>query len=197
MFHVALLMSAKFITIRIHRKEQSQVYYMAKLRQDPKTGCFEFEGTPQELLSIYDELRQRTKENPQAIQIVDTVPRKFDPSVPMRASPNLGARMLEYEQLSKRMPTVDQLTAYILCKPNFEHDILDVETKFFEKQIKSRKYGRLYRELRAKLENARKSIEISQHGAFERRSARPRNLQVYSFKPINSVLFGQPSQKTS
>ena len=165
---------------------------MAKLRQDPKTGCFEFEGTPQELLSIYDELKQRKEKT---IQIADTVPHKFDPPGTIPPAPSL--RLLECELLKINMPTVDQLTTYILSKPKFEHDILDVETHFFKKQIKSRKYGRLYRELRTKLENARKSIEVSKHGAFERRSSRPRNLQVYTFKPINSVWLGEPSQKTS
>jgi hypothetical protein len=166
---------------------------MARLRQDPK-GNFEWEGTPQELLSIYDELKQRTEKT---IQITDTVLHKFEPSNAIHTPIDLSSRLLEYQQLNEKMPTIDQLTVYILSKPNFEHDILDVETHFFKKQIKSRKYGRLYRELRARLENARKSIEASKHGAFERRSARPRNLKVYTFKPINSVLLGEPPQQTS
>lgn len=172
---------------------------MAKLRQDPKTGCFEFEGTPQELLSIYDTLKRGTEKT---VPLEGTIPHGIEPQRPTTvisttALSSIASRMRELQQLDARMPTVDQLITYILSKPKFEHDILDVETHFFEKQVNSRKYGRLYRELRTKLENARKSIEASQHGAFERRSARPRNLQVYAFKPINSVLFGQPPQKTS
>ena len=162
---------------------------MAKLRVFPN-GVTEFEGTDQELLAIYDGLLKKRQTD--QIQIVDQVPHKFDPPPPTHRQ-----FALEVQELRKSMPTIDQLITYLLSKPKFEHDILDVETHFFTKQINSRKYGRLYRELRTKLENARKSIEVSQHGAFERRSARPRNLQVYSFRPVNATLLGIQPEKTS
>jgi len=162
---------------------------MAKLRQDPKTGCFEWEGTPQELLSIYAELKQHIEKT---VQIMDTIPHKFDPPIPIHTSLNT-----EYQQLSKKMPTVDQLMIYILSKPKFEHDIVDVGLKFFGKPIKSRKYGKLYRELRAKLENARKQIEVGQHGAFERKSTHPRNLQRYTFRSVSATPLGIQPEKTS
>jgi hypothetical protein len=162
---------------------------MAKLRQDPKTGCFEWEGTPQELLSIYDELKQRLGNT---IQIGNTIPHKYD--IP----PKHIALQCDYSELAQKMPNTGQLVTYILSKPKFEHDIIDVELKFFGKQIKSREHGRLYRELRAKLESARKMIETSQHGAFERRTTRPRNLQVYTFRSVNATPLGiQPEKHPS
>jgi hypothetical protein len=171
---------------------------MAKLRcnsiNDPLLRHLEFEGTPQELLTIYDGLKQRQGNT---LQIGNNVEHQFDPTPKSIVRHPHIILNSECSELTKKMPMLDQLVIYILGKPKFEHDIIDVEMQFFGKQIKSRQYGRLYRELRAKLENARKTIESSQHGAFERRSTHPRNLQRYSFKPMNSVLFEPQPQKPS
>jgi hypothetical protein len=167
---------------------------MAKLRIDSVSGTCEFEGTPQELLIIYDGLKQRLGNT---IQIGNAVPSRYD--VPRKAVVgriNFGLPA-DYSELAQKMPTVEQLVLYILGKPRFQHDVIDIELSFFKKQVNSRKYGRLYRELRTKLELARKAIEVREHGAFERRSAHPRNLQVYTFKPITSVLTQPESQKPS
>ena len=171
---------------------------MAKLRyvsaNDSILRNFEWEGEPQELLAIYDGLKKRLGNS---LQIDNTIPHKYDPQ-PKSVSGHLSFRSVvpqDYSEISKKMPTLDQLTEYILTKQKFEHDIIDVGLKFFNKPIRSRQYGRLYRELRAKLENARRSIEASQHGAFERRSARPRNLQVYTFRPVNATPLGLQPEK--
>ncbi len=177
---------------------------MAKMRydsvSDPILGHFEWEGTPQELLVIYDGLKQRFGNT---LQIGNSVPRQYDPTpkyIVAKGPMVLKAPAIlksDYSELAELMPTVEQLIAYILSKPKFEHDIVDVGMKFFHKPLKSRKYGRLYRQLKAKLENARKQIEATQRGAFERRSTPARNLQIYTFKPIISIFLGQPSQKAS
>jgi hypothetical protein len=175
---------------------------MAKLRcnsvNDPILNQIEWEGTPQELLSIYDGLKQRLGNT---IQLSSPITIKYD----VTRRPTIGqlrtqVRIVppdDYADLAQKMPTVDQLMLYILGKPKFQHDIVDIELNFFKKQINSRKYGRLYRELRNKLEMARKNIESTQHGAFERRSTRPRNLQVYTFRQMSSVLTQPEPQKPS
>jgi len=164
---------------------------MAKLRYDsvnnPTLRDFVWEGTPEELLSIYDGLKQRLGNT---IQIENNIPRKYDVA-PIH---NIKLRC-DYTELAKKMPTIDQLAIYILSKPKFEHDIVDVATNFFGKQIKSREYGRLYRQLRTRLENARKLIEVNQHGAFERRTTHPRNLQRYTFRPVNAMPLGTQEEK--
>ncbi|MCJ7635371.1 hypothetical protein MUP77_23655 [Candidatus Bathyarchaeota archaeon] len=164
---------------------------MAKLRCDsasePVLGHFEWEGTPQELLAIYDGLKQRLGDT---IQIGNNVPRQYD-------IPRHTTLHCDYPELAKKMPTVGQLVNYILSKPKFEHDIADVGLQFFGRQVKSREYGKLYRGLRAKLDMARKAIEVSQHGAFERRSTRPRNLQVYTFRSVSATPLGIQPEKTS
>lgn len=177
---------------RLHREKQFEEYYMAKFRIDSIIGHLEFEGTDQEILTIYDGLIKRhNASNPSNhIQIVNTVSHKYDP-------PKHFVLQCDYSELAKKMPTVDQITTYIMCKPKFEHDIVDVGKKFFDKPINSRQYGKLYRELRMKLENARKQIETTQHGAFERRSAPQRNLQIYSFRSVNATPLGLQPQKTS
>jgi len=172
---------------------------MAKLRydsiNDPILGHFEWEGTPQELLSVYDGLKQRLGNT---LQIGNSVPRQYDPTprpIIRHAHPVLQC---DYSELVKKMPTVSQLVTYILSKPKFEHDIADVGLQFFGRQIKSREYGKLYRALRAKLDMARKAIEASQHGAFERRSTHPRNLQVYTFRSVSVMpLSIQPEKHPS
>lgn len=166
---------------------------MAKLRCDSINGHFEWEGTPQELLEIYDGLKQRLGNT---IQIENSVPRQYDPTPPFVRHAHVLPHC-DYSELAKKMPTVAQLTAYILSKPKFEHDIADVGLQFFGRQIKSREYGKLYRELRAKLDMARKAIEVSQHGAFDRRSTHPRNLQVYTFRSVSAMPLGIQPEKTS
>jgi hypothetical protein len=166
---------------------------MARLRFD-SNGNLEFEGTPQELLVIYNELKQQTstkvpsKDFPQVISNSSKIP-----TVMLRAQfvPN------DVEQLFERMPSVEQLTFYILGKTKFEHDIVEVEKRFFGKQINSRQYGKVYRELRTRLEAARKSIEASQRGAFERKPTPYRNLPAYVFKKVNATPIDTALPKTS
>lgn len=165
---------------------------MAKLRCDsvlePILGHLEWEGSPQELLSVYDGLKQRLGNT---LQIGNNIPQEYDPT------PKHIVLHCDYSELAKKMPTVDQLIEYILTKPKFEHDIADIGVRFFGKQVRSREYGKLYRQLRAKLEIARRRIEADQHGAFERRTTRPRNLHVYAFRSVNAPLLGIQPQKTS
>lgn len=163
-------------------KSNSEEYCMAKLRvyskEDPMLGYSEWIGTPQELLEIYDGLKQRLGDT------LQTQP-------PQKATIQLPNRMpSDYSEMTEKMPTVKQLITYILEKPRFEHDIVDVGKKFFGKPVKSREYGRLYRQLKARLETARKEIEAIQRGAFERRSTHPRNLKVYTFRRVNAVPLG-------
>lgn len=164
---------------------------MAKLRcnsvNDPILNNLEWVGTPQELLDIYDGLKQRLGNN---VQIKTGFSETFDPKFIPQAQSDM-------QELSKKMPTVDQLAFYILGKPNFEHDIVDVSKRFFGKQINSRQYGKLYRELRTKLETARKSIEASKRGAFERKPTPYRNLPKYTFKKVNATPLDTTLQKTS
>jgi len=163
---------------------------MAKLRYDSVTGKIEYEGTPEELLSIYDGLKQReiaakSKETPSSHQ-----------EIPIRDW--LQSKTAEQKELEAKMPTVKEIIEYILSKPKYEHDIVDVSKKFFNgKQIKARQYGKLYRTLRAKLELARQGIEASEGGAFERRRSPYRNLQIYTFKKVNATPLDTTSQKTS
>jgi hypothetical protein len=166
---------------------------MAKLRFDLNTGNAEWEGTPQELLEIYDALKQRDEPKHQVIISVPQV----DDKIPIPDSIRMQITKVSDEQeLSKRMPTKEQLMFYILGKQKFEHDIVEVEKKFFGKQINSRKYGKLYRELRTRLEAARKSIEASNSGAFERKPTPYRNLPSYTFKKINATPIDTTLQKT-
>jgi hypothetical protein len=167
---------------------------MAKLRFDPVTGKSEWEGTPQELLAVYDELKKRlgnTIQTENNEQSQSELRFRFIPNHLKFTPP------CDYSELVQKMPTIDQLVRYILGKPKFEHDIVDISMKFFGKQIKSREYGKLYRQLRIRLENARKQIEVHEHGAFERRSGRPRNLKIYTFKRINAMPLGIQPEKTS
>jgi hypothetical protein len=171
---------------------------MAKLRFDsvnePMLKNSEWEGTPQELLSIYDGLKQRFGNT---TQIGNNVPRQYDPTPLTFVRHAHAPPYCDYPELAKKIPTVEQLESYILSKPKFEHDIIDVARKFFGKPIKSREYGKLYRELSAKLDKARKLIEASEHGAFERRSTRPRNLQVYAFRPVSATPIGLQTEQKS
>lgn len=167
-----------------------KVSYLAKMRFNPNTGNFEWEGTKEEVLEIYDEIKKREQNN--APQINDNV------SVSIPASIKLHFEQRhDMENLSKRMPSVEQLMFYILGKSKFEHDIVEIEKKFFDKQINSRKYGKLYRELRTRLETARKSIEVSNSGAFVRKSTPYRNLPAYTFKKINATPIDTTLEKTS
>lgn len=165
---------------------------MAKLRcnsvNDPILNNLEWIGTPQELLDIYDGLKQRLGNN---LQIQSNIPEAFEPKNMRHFLQN------DTQELSKKMPTVDQLAVYILGKPRFQHDIVDVSMKFFGKQLKSREYGRLYRQLRIRLDDARKRIEALQRGAFERRPTPDRNLPEYIFKKVNATPLDTTLQKTS
>jgi hypothetical protein len=167
---------------------------MAKVRYDSEVdsilGHFEWEGTPQELLEIYDGLKKRLDNN---LQLANSVTRVYDPS-PRLIIKGIHTITAESAELAKKMPTIEQLITYIASKQKFEHDVIEIENKFFERQIKSREHGRTYRELRKRLELARKAMEIKYHGAFERRSGRPRNLQIYSFRLVNAAPLGALSQ---
>lgn len=178
---------------------------MAKLRcnstNDSVLNQLEWEGTPQELLAIYDGLKERLGN---ALRKEDIVPHQYDPRPKSITEPRLRSITElvfglpnDYSELAKKMPSVDQLIEYILGKPRFEHDIVDIGKKFFGKQVNSRQYEKLYRELRTKLEFARKSIEASQGGAFERKPTPSRNLPAYTFKKINATSLDISSQKIS
>lgn len=171
---------------------------MAKLRcnsvNDPILNQLEWEGTPQELLTIYDGLRQRFGNT---LQIGNIISRHYDISPKSTDRSTHIMFQSDYPELAKKMPTVEQLILYILGKPRFEHDIVDIGKKFFDRQINSRKYKKLYRELRTKLELARKSIEASQGGAFERKPTPNRNLPSYTFKKINATSLDTSLQKAS
>jgi hypothetical protein len=167
---------------------------MAKMRcdsvKDAILNSIEWTGTPQELLAIYDGLKERLSNN---VQIKTGISEKFEP----RFVPQFFQSQSDIQELSKKMPSVDQLITYIFEKPRFEHDIVEVEKKFFDKQLNTRIYPKLYRELRAKLDVARKSIEESQRGAFERKPTRHRNLPFYTFKKVNATPIDTTLQKPS
>jgi hypothetical protein len=182
---IQLVKKAFKVIPRIQRNN-SEVYSMARMRYDPKTGNFEWEGTAQELLEIYDGLKQRSSNT---LQIGNSIPRRYD--IPRKlVTSKIRLLPSDYDELEKKMPTVEELVAYVLSKPKYEHDIVDIGKKFFGKQINSRKYGKLYRDLSANLDRARKSIEATQRGAFEQRPAPNRNLRIFSFKQVNATLLG-------
>jgi hypothetical protein len=171
---------------------------MAKMRcnsvNNPLLNQLEWEGTPQELLAIYDGLKQRANDN---LQLGITItPKTTIVSSGTFASGKIRFKPSDEQELSSKMPTVDQLVSYILGKPRFEHDIVEVGKKFFGKQLKSRDYKKLYRQLRMNLETARKSIEVSQQGAFERKRTPDRNLPAYIFKRIHASPFDAAFNKS-
>jgi hypothetical protein len=167
---------------------------MAKLRYDH----IEFEGTPQELLSIFDGLKQRgivtSSDSDVKTLIYNGI--RYRASSPEKRRTTLE-KITESQNLEARMPTEDQLVEYIVSKPRYEHDIVDVAKRFFGKQIKSREHQRLYRQLHQELVRARARIEIEKRGAFEQHSTSAKNLKVYSFRPVNAEVFELPSSQKS
>ncbi|NWG10285.1 hypothetical protein HXY33_00810 [Candidatus Bathyarchaeota archaeon] len=154
---------------------------MAKLRYSPATGLFEWEGTTEELVHIYDYLIERENTNTQRVT---------------RNRHLHGFRVSDLELMGK-MPTSDALFEYVLSKPRYEHDIKQVGEAFFGKQIKAREYPNLYRKLSYELEKVRKRIEKEKNGAFEQKKSTFRNLKKYIFKPLSRSLLSTYEQRPS
>jgi hypothetical protein len=161
---------------------------MAKLRYDSVNGKAEFEGSPEEILAIFDGLKQREIAG-ERIKTIVVNGKRYRATHPHDTEGHtlLQPETIEQRELEAKMPTIKELFEYILSKPKYEHDIIDVSKKFFGKQIKAREHGKLYRKLKARLELTRKGMEASQRGAFERRRSPYRNLQIYTFKKVNAT----------
>lgn len=156
---------------------------MPKLKFKIYEREFEAEGTEEEILSLYDRLCTH----------MDELKMAKSNSVDLA---DLDAEAEKYEELVQSMPTVEQLVSFILFRPKYEHDIVEIENHFLKKRITSRDNPSLYRKLSFDLQKARKVIETQKQGAFEQQATPTKNLKKYVFKPLSRSLtdvFQKPS----
>jgi hypothetical protein len=148
---------------------------MPKLRFKIYEQEFEAEGTEEEILSLYDRLCTHIDE----LKIAESN------SVNLAT---LDAEARAHAALSLSMPTVEQLVSFILSKPKYEHDIVEIEDHFLKKRITSRDNPSLYRKLSFDLQKARKVIETQKAGEFVQHATPSKNLKKYMFKPLSRSL---------
>ena len=133
------------------------------IRSDDKE--IEFEGEKAEILDIYYEIMETS--------ITFHAPKHTVPSKPVT----------KVETLKMKPPTDDDLIEYILSRPKYSHDIIEIEKHFLGKRIAARSYPSLYRTLANQLKRVRKKIEEEKQGEFEAIRTKARNLKRYAFHP--------------
>ena len=156
----------------LYMLEYDYICNMPKLKFKIDKEEFEAEGTEEEIISLYDRVRQHIEE------------------CKMEAA-SLSSRFTvrtKEDELARSMPTIEQLIGFILSKPKYEHDIVEVENHFLKKRITSRENETLYRKLSFDLQKARKVIEMQKAGAFEQQATLSKNLKKYIFKPLSRSL---------
>lgn len=130
---------------------------------------FEFEGENVEILELYDEIVKRLE---------GVVAPK--PVEPVRIPAKRGIEFF-------KLPSDDDLISFILSKPKYSHDIVEVQEHFFGKRIPSRANPRLYRKLAQQLFRVRKIIEEKEQGRFQTITSPSRNLKRYVFEPLTAL----------
>lgn len=141
---------------------------MAKLTFEVKGKPVTVEGTEEEVISLYERLTER----------------EIQTEVEARQN---AEKAVENKPIGN-MPSVEQLTKYILTKSNYEHDIIEIQDRFLAQRITSRGNPSQYRKLSNDLQKARKVIEVQRQGAFEAHTTTARNLKKYIFKPLSRSL---------
>jgi hypothetical protein len=152
-----------------------------KLRFKVENQEFEAEGTEEEIVSLYNKVRQNIEGY------------KIEATASLSSSFTVETKE---EELARRMPTVEQLISFILSKPKYEHDIVEVENHFLKRRITSRENETLYRKFSFDLQKARKVIEAQKVGTFEQQTTLSKNLKKYVFQPMSHSLteiFTKPS----
>ncbi|WP_309492655.1 hypothetical protein [Candidatus Hecatella orcuttiae] len=146
-----------------------------KLRFKVKGVFFECVGTPPEINEVIKRLVGGK-------YLVESLPSGGPPSPP-EAEPS------EEIDLKEKIPQQKNLILYITSKPNFEHNIFEIQERFFGQRFDSRgsqakKYNALYR----RLVRAREKIEEEYGGRFESRWVRGEGGELYkSFRFVREV----------
>ena len=147
---------------------------MPKMRYRAQDGVeFEFEGEPEEIMKLY----QLTTGRP--IHTVSPKPEKEKPT----------------EKPMFNLPSDKEVEDYIKSKPNYQHDMFEVQRHFLGRKLLSRGstahiYHRITRQLRA----IRKKIEKEEGGEFKEEFTKG-GLKRYTFKK-EEVILAIPVDKT-
>ena len=141
---------------------------MVKMKVKRGDREFEFEGEKAEILEIYRELTQITP----AVHVTEHRRKTLEGK---RVMPNV------------KLPSDSDLIEYILSRPKYSHDIVEIQKCFFGVRMSSRANPSLYRRLANQLHRVRKSIEQTEKGEFETITGKAKNLKRYVFHPISSL----------
>jgi len=129
---------------------------MPKMRYKTRDGIeFEFEGEEEEILRLYQRV------------------------VTMVGQPVSSKTEIEDPEL----PSDKEVIQYIISKPNFEHDIFDVQERFFGKRFTSRdkETRRMYHRIHRQLRGVRETIEKQVKGKFVSTTG-DKGVKRYTFK---------------
>jgi hypothetical protein len=143
---------------------------MAKLRWKIGEKEYEIEGEPSEILKIHEELTGKI-EHPS-----DHSERSAKPA----GKPSV---------LNAKVPEAHQIIEFILSKPNYAHNSIEIQEQFLKRRVTSRGYPSLYRRLVLNIEKARQEIERTKSGKFEAHRSIKNQEKTWTFKPsVQSII---------
>lgn len=158
---------------------------MGSLKFRIKGVEFQYDGEPEELMAFINRFLSENEESHEYVA----------PKFPRKEK----AKMENIEPIkiaNLPLPNDADIVKYITSKPNFTHDLLEIQRKFYGKIFSSRgKEQRMYHKTARQLRAIREIIERQYKGEFIDEPAGQRNLKRFSFKATQPTLL--ESQKTS
>ena len=156
---------------------------MASLKFTIKGVEFQFEGTEQEVLRFINQFFGASMSLPEHAPIAfektnaEETTRKVD----------------KPKAIELPLPSDNELINYITSKPQFSHDILEIQDHFFGRRFSSRGADqRMYHRIARKLRSVRALIEKQWDGNFKQVPSEQRNLKRFTFE--KNTMFAQIPQ---
>lgn len=64
------------------------------------------------------------------------------------------------------LPEIEEIAGYIISKPNFEHDIIELQNQFLKRRVKAREEKKLFTVFEQLIKEARELIAKDHHGIW-------------------------------
>jgi len=153
---------------------------MPTLKFKAKGVEFEYIGEQDELVSFLNKFLSGSMAlSNQAQPVTPTV------------APTTTHRIDKEGMIDFSLPPMEKVLEYVTSKPDFTHDLVEIQKHFFARKFESRREGkRMYHKTRRQLSLVRKTIEEKYNGKFTETKGSKRGMKRYIFKrePIIGLL---------
>lgn len=159
---------------------------MLKLTFTYKGRQWQLEGEDQQIVSFLASFPEGTIKP--YTQLDSSPDASFDPPRLPSRSGTAHRTAAKIVMIDQQLPSNEEIKEYLLTKPNFAHDLFDVQKRFFGRIFTSRREEqRMYHRTIRQLREIRRAIEQEQHGKFKEIKGEIRGQKRYVFEPLQTA----------